>query len=80
MKEILKKYWNRKRFLILHSSDNYPEFTNDDISEGHIKCEECTRQLWSDTKKSVIGISIPLFQLLNRVDNEAGDSMFGVCK
>ena len=52
MKEIFKKVWYRKRSLGLHSSFDYPELTNYDISEGNIKCEECTRQLWNDMTKN----------------------------
>ena len=44
MREILRKYWNIKRVLELYSSDDYPEFTNHEISEGNIKYEECTRK------------------------------------
>ena len=51
MKKILRKYWDRKKSLGLHTSDDYPKLTNYDISEENIKCEECTRYLWTDTKK-----------------------------
>ena len=51
MKELLIKDWDRKRELGLHSSDDYPEWTNYDISEGNIKCEEFTRKMWNDTTK-----------------------------
>ena len=34
----------------LHTSDDYPELTNYDISEKYIKCEEYTRQLLTDMR------------------------------
>ena len=43
MKEQLGKNWYKKRLLRLHTSDDYPEVTNDEISDENIKCEECTR-------------------------------------
>ena len=50
-KEILITYWNRKRFLGLHSSENIPALMNYHISQSKIKCEKCTRQLWNDITK-----------------------------
>ena len=51
MKEILRKCWDRRVLLGIHSGDDYPELNNYDISQGNIKCEEFTRQLWNDTTK-----------------------------
>ena len=51
MREILRKYWKRKRFLGLRSIEYISDFTNYDTSESNIKCEECTRQLWNGMKK-----------------------------
>ena len=60
MREILRKYWDRKMSLGINSSGDYPDLKNYDISEGNIKCEECTRQLWNDmTKKTVIERTAP---------------------
>ena len=39
IKEILRKDWDRKRVLGIHLSDDYPELTDYEISEGNIKCE-----------------------------------------
>ena len=53
MKEILRKYWDMKRSLGLHSSYDYPGLKNYDISEEKNTCKECTRQLWNNmTKKN----------------------------
>ena len=38
-KEILIKYWNMKRLLVLHSSGYIPDLANYEISESIIKCE-----------------------------------------
>ena len=48
---MFRKYYNRKRVLGLHSSDDYTEFTDNDIFDINIQCEECTRLLWNNTEK-----------------------------
>ena len=53
MRDILIKYWCGNRVLRLHLSGDYPLLNYHEISEGNIKCEEWSRQLWYDmTKKS----------------------------
>ena len=34
----IDKKWNYKSFLELYSSDDIPNLTNNEISEGNIKC------------------------------------------
>ena len=77
----MRKDWNRKKVLGLNSSDNYPELTNHQISEGNIKREECTGQLWNGmTKNSLLKERNILVQSLKKIDNEHGDFIFGFCK
>ena len=67
--------------MLLYSSEDIPNFTSHDISESNIKCETCTRQLWSDTsKKIVIEGTTFLLKDLNNIDNKPGDCIFNVCK
>ena len=47
----LIKYWNRKRFLELHNSEDIPDLTNYWMSDSNSKCEICTGQLWNYMKK-----------------------------
>ena len=42
MKETLIKDRNRKRLMILHSSEDIPDLTNSEISKSNIKCENFT--------------------------------------
>ena len=39
IKEKWGKYWDMKRVLGIHLSDDYPECNNYEISESNIKCE-----------------------------------------
>ena len=45
MKEIFIKNWKDSSLLVLYSSDDIPNLNNHEISDIHIKCEICTRQL-----------------------------------
>ena len=81
MREILRKYWDRKMSLGINSSGDYPDLKNYDISEGNIKCEECTRQLWNDmTKKQLLKELHLSIRSLDKIYNEPGDCIFGGCK
>ena len=53
IKGVLIKYWNRKRFMVLHACEDISDLTYYEISEINITCEEYTGQLWNDMKKSV---------------------------
>ena len=48
----MRKDWDRKRSLVLRSSDNYIEWTSYKIPEEDIKYEDCTRKLWNDMTKN----------------------------
>ena len=51
IKEIFIKYWNMKRLLGLHSSEDIPDFTHYYISESNTKREKCTGQLWNNMSR-----------------------------
>ena len=67
--------------LGLYSSEDIPNFTNNEISESNIKCEICTRQLWNDMSKKIQLLKELHIQVktLNKIDNEPGEQIFGVC-
>ena len=82
IKVIFIKDWKEKRLLGLYSSEYINKFTNRDISESNIKCENCTIQLRNDTlaKIRLLKELHIIVKALNKIDNEPGYCIFGFCK
>ena len=53
-KEIFIKNCKDKSLFGLDSSEEIPNFTNNEISESNIKCEICTIQLWNVMFKNTV--------------------------
>ena len=52
MKETFIKHWESNNALGFNSSEEIPKFTNYDISESNIICDNCIRELWHDMSKN----------------------------
>ena len=74
------KYWNGKRSLRQHTSEDISVQTNNEISDSNIKCENFAGQLWNDTKQNIKLLKKLhiLVRLLNNIENEPGECIFGV--
>ena len=80
MKEIFIKNWKPKILLGLYSSEDIPDFTNNEILEINIKYNIYNAQLWNYVKKIELLKEVHiLVKALNKIDNESGDGIFGVC-
>ena len=66
--------------LGLDSSEYIPDLTNHEISKSNIKCDICTTQLWNYILKTEILKQLNiLVKALNKINNEPGYCIFGVC-
>ena len=65
----------------LYSSEDITNLTNNEISERNIKCKICTRHVcnYMSTKIQLLRELHILVKALNKIDNEPGDRIFGVC-
>ena len=51
VKETFIKNWKFESFLELDLSEDIPNFTNNDITERHMRCDIYIRELWYEMSK-----------------------------
>ena len=69
MKLIFIKNWESKSVLGFNSSEEIPNFTYHDITEGNMRCDICIRELWNYTLKNWAIEGIKFFvSALNKPD------------
>ena len=82
MKETFIKKYKSKSLLGLDSSEDIPNFTNNDIPGSNIRCGICIRELWNEMPEKFDPLKELHFlvRALNKIDNSPGEEIFGVCK